>query len=390
VEFINRALGVIYDSKLDLRKASRLLVVGDLRVPRVVVRVDPTNPSRLIIDAAPQTTSTMIQETNALNVKFDADALDVAIPAIAGSSLLRGVRVVEPSTLVVELGPGFGAFRAATQPLNTATRLTLDLLTPGSPPPSAATAGAAPATPPPEPSAPSVDLSALGQPTGGVRSIALDPGHGGEDEGVKGASGTKEKDLALAMAIKVKAAIEGRLGIRVLLTRDDDHNVALAQRAALANNNKVDLFISLHANASFRKTASGASILFAAFDGAEEASARAALPAVRLPAFGGGLRDLDLVFWDLAQLRHLGRSEELARILNEQFHDRIPMAAHPVDRAPLDVLKSVNMPAVLIEMGYLTNAEQETRMASPEFQNTLVQAIFDGVLRYRELPAGTQ
>src|SRR5207244_975214 len=108
----------------------------------------------------------------------------------------------------------------------------------------------------------------------------------------------------------------------------------------------------------------GASILYAAFDRQEEEGARTSLAPVRLPAFGGGLRDLDLVFWDLAQLRHLTRSEELARILEAEFHDKIPLSAHPVDRAPLDVLKSVNMPAVLIEMGYLTNADQEARMAS--------------------------
>jgi N-acetylmuramoyl-L-alanine amidase len=386
VEFINRALGVIYDMRLDLRKPSRLLIVGDLRVPRVVVRVDNGSPARLMIDASPQTTSTMIQESNALNVKFDADALDVLIPSVAAGNLLRAVRVQEPATLIVELGPGFGAFRAATQPLETSTRLTIDVL-PVQPAPSPAAPASAAASNPPPDAVPPLDLSALSQPAAGIRAIALDPGHGGEDEGVKGAAGTKEKDLALSAASRIKAAIESRLGIRVLLTRDDDRNVALAARAALANNNKVDLFISLHANASFRKTATGASILYAAFDRQEEESARTSLAPVRLPAFGGGLRDLDLVFWDLAQLRHLTRSEELARILQAEFHDKIPLSAHPVDRAPLDVLKSVNMPAVLIEMGYLTNAEQEARMASAEFQNTLVQAVFDSVLRYRELPA---
>lgn len=389
VEFINRALGVIYDTRLDLRKPSRLLIVGDLRVPRVVVRVDNSGPARLVIDASPPTTSTMFQDGNALNVKFDADALDVTMAGSAAGGLLRGFRVQEPATLVVELGSGFGAFRAATQPLETSTRLTIDVqpVQPQAPPALGGPANAAASNPPPDAAPQPLDLSALSQPAGVIRAIALDPGHGGEDEGVKGAAGTKEKDLVLSAALRIKAAIEGRLGIRVLLTRDEDRNVALAGRAALANNNKVDLFISLHANASFRKTATGASILYAAFDREEEESARTSLPSVRLPVFGGGLRDLDLVLWDLAQLRHLTRSEELARILEAQFRDKIPMSAHAVDRAPLDVLKSVNMPAVLIEMGYLTNAEQETRMLSAEFQNTLVQAVFDSVLRYRDLPA---
>ena len=144
--------------------------------------------------------------------------------------------------------------------------------------------------------------------------------------------------------------------------------MALANRAAIANNNKADLFISLHANASFRKTASGASILYAAFDREEEQSARASLGSERLPALGGGLRDVDLVLWNLAQIRHLARSSELAALLEAQFHDRVPLSAHPVDRAPLDVLVSANMPAVMLEMGYLTNEEQETQMNGPEFK----------------------
>jgi N-acetylmuramoyl-L-alanine amidase len=385
VEFINRALGLVYDARLDLRKPSRLLIVGDLRVPRVIVRSEGADPARLTIDATPRTNSTVSQETNALTIKFEADALDIVVPGIQPGPLVQAVRVQEPVTLVVDLGPRFVAFRASTQPLDTSTRLTIDLLSaqqaPNAPPPAAV----------PEPAAPPLDLSALNQPAGGVRTIAIDPGHGGEDEGVKGAGGTKEKDLVLTVARRLKAAIEGRLGIRVLLTREDDHNVALDSRAAIANNNKADLFISLHANASFRKTATGASILYASFDREGEQSARASLGSERLPTFGGGLRQVDLVVWDLAQMSHITRSAELAKILAAEFHDSIPLSAHPVDRAPLDVLEAANMPAVMIEMGYLTNDEQETRMAGAEFQNALVQAVYDAVLKFRDtLAAGTQ
>jgi len=190
------------------------------------------------------------------------------------------------------------------------------------------------------------------------------------------------------VARRVKAVIESRLGIRVLLTRDEDRHVPLDSRAAMANNNKADLFISLHANASFRKTANGAAILYAAFDRETEVATRASAGPARLPTFGGGLRDIDLVLWDLAQIRHIDRSSELATILAEQFHDRIPMSARPIDRAALRVLASANMPAVLIEMGYLSNDEQETQMAGAEFQNTLAQAVYDAVLKFRDLLGG--
>ena len=90
---------------------------------------------------------------------------------------------------------------------------------------------------------------------------------------MKSAGGTKEKDLTLAVARRVKAAIEARLGIRVLLTRDDDRDLPLDDRTAIANNNKANLFISLHANASLRPTTAGATIYYAAFDNATLTSA---------------------------------------------------------------------------------------------------------------------
>ena len=164
--------------------------------------------------------------------------------------------------------------------------------------------------------------------------------------------------------------------------------MSLDGRAAMANNNKADIFISLHANASFRKTAGGASILYAAFDGQTDLAARASGGSEKLPTFGGGLRDIDLVLWDLAQIRHIDRSGDLAMILADQFRDRIPLSVRPIDRASLRVLSSANMPAVMVEMGYLSNQEQETKMAGAEFQNLLVQAIYDAIIKFRDLLGG--
>ncbi|MEP7306300.1 MAG: N-acetylmuramoyl-L-alanine amidase [Acidobacteriota bacterium] len=377
VEFISRALTLIYDTRLDLRKPSRLLIVGDWRVPRVTLRVEGGDLPRIVVDASPRTENSVSQQNNSLLIKFEADALDASIPALQPQPLVQAARLVEPVTIAIDLGPRFGGFRASTQPLESSTRLTIDLT---SVPTDTPLAALPPSTAPPP------DISALSAPVNGLRVVALDPGHGGEDDGVRGAGGTKEKDLVLAVARRIKGTIEARLGIRVLLTREDDRAVALATRAAIANNNKADLFISLHANASFRKAARGASILYAAFDREPEQTTRASLGSERLPAFGGGVRDVDLVFWDLAQIRHITRSSELAALLEEQFHDRIPLSAHPVDRAPLDVLESANMPAVMLEMGYLTNEEQEAQMNGPEFQNTFVQAVFDAVVRFRDTP----
>jgi N-acetylmuramoyl-L-alanine amidase len=387
VEFVSRALAPIYDVRLDLRKPSRLLIVGDLRVPRITFRSESLGASlRLTIDSAPRANSTVSQENDRLTVKFEADALDLPSPLPpppSGQSLVQGILLAAPATLALDLGPRFGGFKATSAPVDQTTRLVIDIAaaqTESPPPPQQQ-------PPPPPPELP----PAFGQPLSPIRTIAVDPGHGGEDEGAKGPGGVKEKDLTLTIARRAKAAIEARLGVRVLLTRDDDRNVPINERTSLANNNKADLFVSLHANASMRATTTGAAIFCAEFD-KEAAQAAAVEGAERLPTFGGGLREIDLVPWDVAQTRHLEQSATFAGLLLEQMRERIPLSARPMDRAPLRVLESANMPAVLVELGYLSNPEQEKLLTGDAFQRTFVQAFYDAVVKFRDAlstpPAG--
>jgi N-acetylmuramoyl-L-alanine amidase len=396
VEFVNRALALIYDSRLDLRRPARLLLVGDVRAPRVQVRYEPVGTgARLTIDAAPRAASAVSQENDRITIKFDADLLDVPangllLPAqSAAQGVIAAVRLADATTMVVDLGPKFGSFRAASQQLDNAARLVIDLTA------APAVAETAPATAPaPTPSAPPPDLSALTQPVSSIRTIVIDPGHGGDDEGVKGAKGTKEKDLTLATARRIKAAIESRLGIRVLLTREDDRRVPIDDRTAMANNSKSDLFISLHANGSFRPALAGGAIYSAAFEAGAAQAARALAPE-RIPSINGGSREIEFVPWEFAQTAHVDESGTLARLLEAQFQSHIPLAQRAVDSAPLRVLESANMPAVLIEMGYLTNPAQETQLANADFQGPFVQGVVDAVVKFRDLldekrrPAGS-
>jgi N-acetylmuramoyl-L-alanine amidase len=389
-EFVSRALALIYDVKLDLRKPSRLLIVGDMRVPRITVHYDPLGTSgRLTIDATPRALGTVTQDGDHLTIKFDADALDASGPLLtpAPQGLVTGVRLVDQATLAVDLGQRFGSFRSTSQPVDTTMRIVIDVVpaqtdtpAPGAAP--AATAAPAQLQPPPVPDV----APALGQPAFGIRTVALDPGHCGDDEGAHGASGVKEKDLTLSVARRAKATIEARLGIRVLMTREDDRKVPIDERAAIANNNKADLLISLHASSSLRTSTSGATIFCAEFD---KSTAQAAIAGgvERVPAFGGGSRDIELVLWDFAQTRHLDQSTTFAGVVEQSLHDRVTLAARPVDHAPLRVLESANMPAVLIEMGYLTNPDQEKLIAGDAFQNTLVQGLYDAIVKYRDAVA---
>ena len=393
VDFIGRALSLVYDSKLTLRRPSRLVIVGDLRVPRVQVKYDAVGAGgRLTIDATPRAAGTASQDGDQLTLKFDADAIDVStvsntaapLAGAAAQGLIQSLRVADSVTLAFTLGPRFGAFKLSSQSSDTSMRQTIDIA-PGAP----AAAQAPESAPAPAPSpfpATAPDLSALSPtatPVSSVHTIAIDAGHGGDDEGAKGADGTKEKDVTLAVARKLKAALETKLGVRVLLTREDDRNVPLDDRTSVANNGKADLFISLHANASWRPALAGATISTALFPHQAEQAARALAPEL-VPAFGGATRDIEFVPWDVAQIPHLEQSATLARVIAEAFHDHVPLAMTPINAAPLRILEPANMPAVLLEVGYLTNPDQEKLLAGADFQNTLVQALVDAIVKFRD------
>lgn len=373
VEFIGRALAAIYDVPLDLRKASRLVIRGRLRVPRVVVRHEVAgDQARVTLDVAPRTPHQVVQEAQRLLVRFEADLLDPSLPAVQSQGLVQNISA-DRTTIAIDVGARFASFRAADSAVDPdATRIVVDLF---STPEQTATPGA-PAVPGPE-------TPPLPLPTPGVRTIVLDPGHGGEEQGAAGARGTLEKTLTLAVARRLKTALETRLGARVLLTREDDRAVALDERAAFANNNKADVFVSLHVNASLRGTASGAEVFYLSPDAADgEAQDLAASEAVAMPVFGGGSREIDVILWERAQTRHLAQSAALARLVEAGLRGAVPMSPRPVQQAPLRVLVGANMPAVLVELGYVTNAAQEGALASAPFQARAAQAITDAVAQF--------
>jgi N-acetylmuramoyl-L-alanine amidase len=385
VDFISRGLALVYDAKLTLRRPSHLVIVGDLRVPRVQVRYAPSTgagQARLLVDATPGTASSVSRDGDQLIITFDADAIDLVNPGapLAGAAaqgLIQNVRMSDPAALAFTTGPRFGVFKVTSQTSDASTRQTIDIAPAGQTPSSDAVQPAA--------SSPPVDLSALTSPGSAplLRTIAIDPGHGGDDEGVKGMSGTKEKDVTLAVARRLKAVLEAKLGVRVLLTRDEDRSVPIDERTAVANNGKADLFISLHANASWRPSLAGATVSTALFEHRAEQAARSLSPEL-VPAIGGVPRDIEFVPWDIAQLPHLDQSTLLARVIEEQLRGHVALAPRSIDAAPLRVLEPANMPAVLIEMGYLTNADQEKQLAGADFQNAFVQSMVDGIAKYRD------
>ena len=380
IELLPRALAPIYDARIDLRRASRLLVVGDLLVPRVTGRIDSAGPpTRATLEITPAAPVSVTTEAGRLVVHIDADAIDVLLPT-TGGGLVEQIRGGDtPTTVVVILGGQAGVARAVATEVDGLTRVTVDVAGPS--PTGAGTASStavteAPGTPP----SPPLLTGARAR----LETMVIDPGHGGDDTGVMSLDATEEKTITLAVAQRLRAMIETRLGIRVILTRGDDRNVSLDERAAVANNSKADLFLSLHMNASPAASVAGAGVLSLRLDReGEDARRDAASEAVALPVLGGALRTIDLIQWDLAQARHVDSSAVLAEMLEAQLRAHVAMSRQPRQRAPLRVLAGVDMPAVLIEMGYLTNPEQAQLAISETFQTSVTQAIYDAIVAFR-------
>ncbi len=386
VDFVSLALGSTSATRLELRKPSRLVLVGDIRVPIVTGRVEPLGSlARLTLDVSPATPHTIVQDTNRLLVRFEADALDGTWPASAAPELIQAVRPGEsPTTIAIDLGPRFSTFRASDAAGTRGTvRIIIDVM--------AQTTDTAPVPPViaiPTPQAPPpLDIA----PAGGLRTIVVDAGHGGSDLGAKGPQGTLEKNVTLAIARRLKAALESRLGARVILTRDGDAAIGLDERAALANNNKADLFVSLHANASVRPATSGAEVFYLSLEEyGDEAQRTAHAPSETLPVFGGGSRDIEVIAWELAQARYIDQSAILAQAVESALRERVPMSPRAIQQAPFRVLVGANMPAVLVEVGFISNPEQEQQLANETFQVALVQALTDAITRFRDVGvAGT-
>jgi N-acetylmuramoyl-L-alanine amidase len=268
----------------------------------------------------------------------------------------------------------------STDTAGTASRIMLDIAAAAG---TSEPAGPVEPAPPPPPADPTT-VPPLAIPRAVLQTIVIDPGHGGDDGGATGAGGTREKQITLDVARRVKGLIEARLGIRVVLTRDDDRRVSLDERAALANNSKAGLLISLHANAAFAPAMSGAEVFYESTDPELDAARRAAeADSVTLPVLGGGSRTIDVVRWDLAQARHLESSQMLAGVLEDELRTRVPLGPRSLQQAPMRVLAGANMPAALIEMAYLSNPGQEKQAASSEYQVAIAQAIYETVVRFR-------
>ena len=221
-------------------------------------------------------------------------------------------------------------------------------------------------------------------------TIVIDAGHGGApDLGAVGVGGLQEKDVTLAVAQKLGARLEANLAVRVVYTREDDRFVSLPERGRIANRADGKLFISIHANAAPSQAAHGTETYFLGTHKSEAAERvmERENAAARLSSDAdhySGLDEQALIWQTLASSTYLRASERLASEIEAQFAERAGRASRGVKQAGFYVLWGASMPAVLVELGFVTNASEARFLASEAGQNRLADALFRAVRDFKE------
>lgn len=224
-----------------------------------------------------------------------------------------------------------------------------------------------------------------------LRTVVIDPGHGGKDPGAIGKYGCREKDVTLSVALRLKTVLEERTDLRVVMTREDDTYVALRDRTAIANRQQHGtpsaLFVSIHCNASKKRDLRGfeAYFLSEAKTDEERAVAFRENLSVRFdePAIDDGARDdLDFILLDLTQNEFHRESNDWAGIMSHEFADGSGIRSRGVRQAGFFVLNGARMPSILLELGYLSNPREEKLLENEGYQAELVEQIFRGIRTY--------
>lgn len=218
--------------------------------------------------------------------------------------------------------------------------------------------------------------------------VAIDPGHGGEDPGAIGAKRTREKDVVFAIAKRLKARIDREPGMRAVLTRDGDYYVGLRKRMDIARRHGADLFVSVHADAFQDPRVNGSSVYILSRNGASSEAARWLAEQENASDLVGGvsLDDKDellaSVLLDLSQTATMSASTEVARSVLQELRSVVKTHKRQVERAGFMVLKSPDIPSILLEADFITNPMVERKLMDAGHQNQLAEAVVRGVKNY--------
>lgn len=231
-------------------------------------------------------------------------------------------------------------------------------------------------------------------------TVVIDPGHGGHDAGAKGWYGVLEKEIVLNIAKRLARKINREAMMRAFLTRTGDYFVPLRTRLKLARHSKADIFIAIHADAYYNNTANGASVFALSNRGATSESARWLAEKENYSELGEisflHLKDQSLVLRsvliDLAQVVTVQDSLRLGTNVLKSLENITRLHYTRVERAPFVVLKSPDIPSILVEVGFISEQNEEKRLLDPKFQEDIADALWQGIYHYhaQSLPVTLQ
>lgn len=220
---------------------------------------------------------------------------------------------------------------------------------------------------------------------GAIETICIDPGHGGSDLGAVGKGDILEKNITLQVGLKLKQVIMSKLGLQVVMTRENDSEVSLNSRVSIANNRKAHMFVSIHVNSSFRKAARGSETFYVSLKATDQEAFLLSQKENQSTEESQDVvqdDELKMILWDMAQTEYIKESSRLAEFIQEELNVLLLTRNRGVKQAPFRVLMRAAMPAVLVEIAFLSNSEEEQKLQDDTFLNNVVDAIYTGISRY--------
>lgn len=380
--------------------ASANVASAPVSAPATAPSPTPAPPTPTAVTPAPTSAPTAAQSAQARSDAARATALltasvrQQASATVATSAPAPGPAATTATVNVAAAGTANAASNSASPAAILAGQST-----------AAVVASAPVATPAPTPAVQDNPRPAMPSDAGRVKMragmrplvIAIDPGHGGQDPGAVGPTGKREKDITLAVARELARQVNATPGLKAYLTRDSDVFIPLPMRAQKARAAKADMFISIHADAAENRAATGSSVYVLSTKGASSQRARWLADKENAADLVGGVRlqqtegTLANVLLDLAQSGYMKASEDAAGHVLGGLK-RIGKNHKPnIERANFAVLRTSDMPAMLVETAFISNPDEERRLIDPAYQRQIAGAVLDGVHTFfsRQPPPGT-
>jgi N-acetylmuramoyl-L-alanine amidase len=392
------------------KEAQPIVTASGTRAPTAPVTV-----RQIRVGTHPEFTRVVVELTGAAQYTVERQADGGARVVILDAGMGAGLRRIEPVhgtiaavqpsrrgphvEVLITYAPAQAQIRSLTVP--NPFRIVIDVLgaeapsrehlavpTPATPASAPPVQAAKPLSEAPELAAPAPPENAGTKPEPRQLIIVLDPGHGGHDTGAIGAGGLMEKDVVLDLALRLRKLLTERLGVRVLLTRDDDTFVPLPDRTALANRAKADFMVSLHVNAAPARRAGGFETYFFTRE-PSDSDARAAAQRENLVVEMQGTPDKSLeallktTLADMAVTRDMQESSKLAERLLFSLDKMLRVENRGVKSGPFYVLATAAMPAVLVESAFISNPREERKLQNGEYRQRVAEALYEGIAVYK-------